>query len=81
LFNIVRRNSYRLLTYSADILNTINVPNPSEVVKQEVGTSSVAEAAAIYRANNWFNFIRNREQGTNRTGRVRKVSFSAKTNH
>ncbi|MGB5595155.1 MAG: precorrin-3B C(17)-methyltransferase [Crocosphaera sp.] len=44
-----------LFTYSADILNTINVPNPSDVVKQEVGTSSVAEAAAIYGASHWLN--------------------------
>ncbi|MDJ0731592.1 MAG: precorrin-3B C(17)-methyltransferase [Crocosphaera sp.] len=53
---------YPLLTYSADVLNTINVPNPSEVVKQEVGTASVAEAAAIYGANYWFSDTGNREK-------------------
>ncbi|MDJ0660892.1 MAG: precorrin-3B C(17)-methyltransferase [Crocosphaera sp.] len=52
---------YPLLTYSADVLNTIKVPNPSEVVKQEVGTASVAEAAAIYGANNWFDYLGNRK--------------------
>ncbi|MEA5532781.1 precorrin-3B C(17)-methyltransferase [Crocosphaera sp. XPORK-15E] len=44
-----------LLTYSADVLNSVNVPNPSDIVKQEVGTASVAEASAIYGANSWLN--------------------------
>lgn len=56
-----QKKQYPLLTYSADVLNTINVPNPSEVVKEEVGTSSVAEAAAICGANYWFDYIGNRE--------------------
>ncbi len=59
-----QEKEYPLLTYSADILNSINVPNPSVVVKEEVGTSSVAEAAAIYGANYWFSSQGNREQGT-----------------
>ncbi|MQA10430.1 MAG: precorrin-3B C(17)-methyltransferase [Pseudonocardiaceae bacterium] len=37
----------RLLTYSADELAGMAVPNPSEVVAAEVGTPSVAEAAAL----------------------------------
>ncbi|MEM8642366.1 MAG: precorrin-3B C(17)-methyltransferase [Cyanobacteria bacterium P01_G01_bin.54] len=36
-----------LLTFSPEILSNIDVPNPSEVVAQAVGTSSVAEAAAV----------------------------------
>lgn len=36
-----------LRTFPADVLRSINVPNPSAVVEQEVGTPSVAEAAAI----------------------------------
>ncbi|MEA5509552.1 precorrin-3B C(17)-methyltransferase [Crocosphaera sp. UHCC 0190] len=44
-----------LLTYPADVLNSVNVPNPSDIVKQEVGTASVAEASAIYGANSWLN--------------------------
>ncbi|MGK7942478.1 MAG: precorrin-3B C(17)-methyltransferase [Crocosphaera sp.] len=55
LVNYCDRNQYPLLTYSADVLNKIKVPNPSSVVQEEVGTSSVAEAAAIYGANDWFN--------------------------
>ncbi|MEB3343232.1 precorrin-3B C(17)-methyltransferase [Okeania sp.] len=36
-----------LRTFSAELLNSVEVPNPSKIVAAEVGTSSVAEAAAI----------------------------------
>lgn len=36
-----------LKTFSAEVLSTVAVPNPSTIVSQEVGTPSVAEAAAI----------------------------------
>jgi cobalt-precorrin 5A hydrolase/precorrin-3B C17-methyltransferase len=36
-----------LRCFSAELLQTIPVPNPSEVVQAEVGTPSVAEAAAL----------------------------------
>ncbi len=36
-----------LLTYPAALLSGVEVPNPSEVVRAEVGTASVAEAAAL----------------------------------
>jgi cobalt-precorrin 5A hydrolase/precorrin-3B C17-methyltransferase len=39
-----------LHTYPADVLAEIAVPNPSEVVRAEVGTPSVAEAAALHAA-------------------------------
>jgi cobalt-precorrin 5A hydrolase/precorrin-3B C17-methyltransferase len=39
-----------LLTYPADVLAEVEVPNPSEVVRAEVGTPSVAEAAALHGA-------------------------------
>lgn len=34
-------------TFSAELLNCVEVPNPSNIVAAEVGTTSVAEAAAI----------------------------------
>jgi cobalt-precorrin 5A hydrolase/precorrin-3B C17-methyltransferase len=40
----------QLLTYPADTLSTVDVPNPSAVVQRETGTPSVAEAAALYAA-------------------------------
>ena len=39
-----------LLTYPAAALAAVDVPNPSEVVRAEVGTPSVAEAAALHAA-------------------------------
>ena len=38
---------WRILTYPADLLAAVPVPNPSEVVRRAVGTPSVAEAAAL----------------------------------
>jgi cobalt-precorrin 5A hydrolase/precorrin-3B C17-methyltransferase len=39
-----------LRTYPAEVLAEVAVPNPSEVVRAEVGTPSVAEAAALHAA-------------------------------
>ena len=39
-------------TYNAQQLDGVDVPTPSNVVRQEVGTASVAEAAAIKAGNN-----------------------------
>ena len=39
-------------TFSAEQLNEVEVPTPSEVVQKEVGTPSVAEAAAILAGQN-----------------------------
>ena len=39
-----------LLTYPAEVLAAVDVPNPSEVVRAEVGTAGVAEAAALHAA-------------------------------
>ncbi|MHA6626197.1 precorrin-3B C(17)-methyltransferase [Pseudonocardia sichuanensis] len=39
-----------LRTYPAEVLSRVAVPNPSEVVRAEVGTASVAEAAALHAA-------------------------------
>lgn len=47
LLALVEEENYPLQTYSPQNLNAIAVPNPSSVVAQEVGTASVAEAAAL----------------------------------
>lgn len=39
-----------LRTFDAETLKQISVPTPSEIVEREVGTSSVAEAAALFGA-------------------------------
>lgn len=45
-------NSYHfpLKTFACEVLRSHSVPNPSEIVNQEVGTPSVAEAAALQAA-------------------------------
>lgn len=47
ILEFCQRQGLPLQTFSAAELNCVAVPTPSKVVAQEVGTSSVAEAAAI----------------------------------
>ncbi|HEX4221396.1 MAG TPA: precorrin-3B C(17)-methyltransferase [Pseudonocardiaceae bacterium] len=44
------QDDLRLLSYPADVLSTVDVPSPSDVVLSVVGTPSVAEAAALHAA-------------------------------
>ncbi|MFF5260437.1 precorrin-3B C(17)-methyltransferase [Actinomadura viridis] len=41
---------WEIVTFPADVLAGVAVPNPSEVVRAEVGTPSVAEASALHAA-------------------------------
>ncbi|MDZ8104256.1 MAG: cobalamin biosynthesis protein [Nostoc sp. DedQUE12a] len=45
-----------LKAFSAEVLRSVWVPNPSTIINQEVGTPSVAEAAAIVAATQ-LNFL------------------------
>lgn len=47
-----------LKTFTAEELNLIDVPNPSSIVENEVGTKSVAEASALKGAS-WSNLPEN----------------------
>ena len=47
ILEVARRRGWEVLTYPAEILDRISVPNPSAIVRAEVGTGSVAEAAAL----------------------------------
>jgi cobalt-precorrin 5A hydrolase/precorrin-3B C17-methyltransferase len=47
LVELCRERNWPLQTFPAEVLRSVNVPNPSTVVDREVGTPSVAEAAAI----------------------------------
>jgi cobalt-precorrin 5A hydrolase/precorrin-3B C17-methyltransferase len=49
---LCRQRHLPLKTFTAEALNLVKVPTPSEIVQQEVGTPSVAEAAAILAAEN-----------------------------
>lgn len=50
LLELCQKRNLPLRCYTADLLRSIAVPNPSSVVETEVGTPSVAEAAAILAA-------------------------------
>jgi cobalt-precorrin 5A hydrolase / precorrin-3B C17-methyltransferase len=47
IIELCQRRNLSLKTFDAEQLKQVDVPTPSEVVQQEVGTPSVAEAAAI----------------------------------
>ncbi len=51
LLELCRDRQWPLRTFSAERLRSQPVPTPSQVVRQEVGTPSVAEAAAISAVN------------------------------
>ncbi len=50
LLELCDARQWPLQTFPADLLQSVTVPTPSAVVEQEVGTPSVAEAAAIVAA-------------------------------
>ncbi|MEA5583568.1 cobalamin biosynthesis protein [Nodularia harveyana UHCC-0300] len=51
LTEFCRLHNFPLKIFSADILATVPVPNPSKIPQKTVGTPSVAEAAAILAAS------------------------------
>ncbi len=52
MIEVCQRRNLIFKTFTAEQLDPVDVPTPSEVVKQEVGTPSVAEAAAILAGEN-----------------------------
>lgn len=51
LVELCQTRNFPLVVFTPEQLRDIQVPNPSEVVAQEVGTPSVAEAAAMFVAS------------------------------
>jgi cobalt-precorrin 5A hydrolase / precorrin-3B C17-methyltransferase len=51
LIELCQARNFPLVVFTPEQLRDIQVPNPSEVVAQEVGTPSVAEAAAMFVAS------------------------------
>lgn len=64
---------HELHTYPADVLAAVDVPNPSEVVRAEVGTGSVAEAAALHHAGPGAELVVEKIKGDNVTVAVARV--------
>lgn len=63
ILELAQRWQLPLKTFTARELNLIDVPNPSRIVENEVGTKSVAEAAALKGAN-WSNLPENNPSPT-----------------
>ncbi|WP_119727594.1 precorrin-3B C(17)-methyltransferase [Thermomonospora amylolytica] len=53
ILEAARERGWEVVTFPADVLAGVDVPNPSEVVRAEVGTPSVAEAAALRAARSF----------------------------
>jgi cobalt-precorrin 5A hydrolase len=51
LIQLCHSYSIPLKTFTAELLNGVDVPNPSQITKNKVGSLSVAEAAAILAAS------------------------------
>jgi len=51
LLELCQARNWPLKTFAADILSSVEVPNPSNIVAKAVGTPSVAEAAALCAAS------------------------------
>ena len=47
IIELCQARNWALKTFAANILNSVEVPNPSEIVGPKVGAPSVAEAAAL----------------------------------
>ncbi|HBK98749.1 MAG TPA: cobalamin biosynthesis protein CbiG [Microcoleaceae bacterium UBA10368] len=47
IVELCQGRNWPLKTFAANILNSVEVPNPSNIVAQKVATKSVAEAAAL----------------------------------
>ncbi len=51
LLELCKERDLPLITFTKEVLSTVTVPNPSTIVESEVGTPSVAEAAALSAAS------------------------------
>lgn len=51
IVELCQGRNWPLKTFPADVLSSVEVPNPSNIVAKEVGTPSVAEAAALCAAS------------------------------
>tara|TARA_B100000214_G_scaffold162382_1_gene116431 strand:+ start:1 stop:1674 length:1674 start_codon:yes stop_codon:yes gene_type:complete len=61
LLNLSKKNEWPIYFFSAKELSTVNVPTPSCVVLNEMGTASVAEAAAILLADKGGRLIQKKQ--------------------
>lgn len=76
----ILQTAYETHFYSAEELNKIEVPTPSEVVNKHMGTHSVSEASAILAANGGP-LIMNKTKGSNYTLAVALDAATVRQGH
>lgn len=68
LLDYVKEKNWPLRCFNAQVLEAVEVPNPSDVVKNAVGTPSVSEAAAIVAAGGNAETLRVKKQVVKQPG-------------
>lgn len=76
----ILQTAYETHFYSAEELNKIEVPTPSEVVNKHMGTHSVSEASAVLAANGGP-LIMNKTKGSNYTLAVALDAATVRQGH
>ena len=67
ILQVARERGWAVVTHPAGQLSSVEVPNPSEVVRAEVGTPSVAEAAALLSAGPRAELVVEKRKSANAT--------------
>jgi cobalt-precorrin 5A hydrolase/precorrin-3B C17-methyltransferase len=73
ILQAARERGWEVVTHPAEELATVAVPNPSDVVRAEVGTPSVAEAAALLTAGPGARLVVEKHKSTRATAAVARL--------
>jgi cobalt-precorrin 5A hydrolase / precorrin-3B C17-methyltransferase len=73
LLQVARERGWEVVTHPAEALAAVTVPNPSDVVRAEVGTPSVAEAAALLTAGPDARLVVEKRKSANATAAVARL--------
>jgi cobalt-precorrin 5A hydrolase/precorrin-3B C17-methyltransferase len=73
ILQVARERGWEVVTHPAEALADVEVPNPSEVVRAEVGTPSVAEAAALLSAGLGAELVVEKHKSANATAALARL--------
>ncbi|WP_329255475.1 precorrin-3B C(17)-methyltransferase [Actinoallomurus sp. NBC_01490] len=73
ILQVARERGWEVITHPAGALASVPVPNPSDVVRAEVGTPSVAEAAALLTAGPRAELVVEKHKSANATVAVARL--------
>ncbi len=76
LQELSQNRAWQFRTFAEQTLASIDVPNPSEVVRKEMGTASVAEAAALLAAGDQGDLIQPKQISRPATGEQGAVTVA-----